>query len=182
MSSNKPNFADSLASDPVCIDMLSLSSNKPQFCKCPQMNPNFASGRFLQILTLRRLLRADSNICTAYNEDPIHYGYWVSCNGETEQEAFWGAVVGGVSIGLVVSQEELELGVFIGGTNQHPLKRFSRDVLTGLTGGASWAKAMPSNTPRPPSTLSHWSVSSLLMTMQWWEKVVSGSPTTCKPD
>ena len=43
-----------------------------------------------------------------------------------------------VSIDLVLSQEELELEVFIGGTNQHTLKRFSRDVLTGLT-SASWA-------------------------------------------
>ena len=64
-------------------------------------------------------------------------------------------MVGGVSIGLdlVLSQEKLELEVFIGGTNQHPLKRFSRDVLTGLT-LTGWAKAMPSNTPKSPSALS----------------------------
>ena len=60
---------------------------------------------------------------------------------------------GGVSIGLVLSQEELELEVFIGGTNQHPLKRVSRDVLTGLT-LSGWVKAMPSNTPKSPSALS----------------------------
>ena len=75
----------------------------------------------------------------SYNVDPIHYGGLVVMGRRNRRpsEGWW--IVESQLIWSWFSQEELELEVFIGGTNQHTLKRFSRDVLTGLT-RASWAK------------------------------------------